>query len=141
MDEDEDWPPDPQQTHYELYMRGLEQTVRPKDMKVDVVHGTEGPREDPYGWTEYRITMPDGRKATYRHAMLSERLELDSEIGLVTFESPEYPADDRDLPMKVLFEDFVGYGIDQIDYWSNEDYERYADIREAEIAAGWDSSP
>ncbi len=112
---------------------------RPPELKIAVTHGTEGPREDPYGWSEWHITMPDGRKAMWRQGLLSERLELDSDIGKVTFFSPDY--DESLGSYEQLFSDFVGYDMSQIEYWANIDYEKYSMVLEAEMDAGWDPSP
>ncbi len=120
-------------------LRRLSSVPRPKDLKISVEHGTEGPREDPYGWSEWTVTMPDGCKAMWRMGLLSERIELDSEIGKVTFFSPDY--DEALGSYEQLFESFVGYPIEQIEYWYNEDWQRGEEVREAELAAGWDPNP
>lgn len=122
----------------ESWYRQMTMTPRPDGLKIEIVHGSEGPVEDPYGWTEYRVTLPNGRRGTYRSGILSERLTVDTDIGYVTFESPDYV---DSPPMDVIFEDFVGYGLEQLSYWYELEYEKYADIREAELAAGWDPSP
>lgn len=138
LEDIDDGPEDPQM---ESWYRHMTERARPEGFKLEIRFGTEGPREDPYGWTEYRVTLPDGRRALYRDGMLSERLEVDTEIGLVIFESPDYPAKPGDLPMDVMFEDFVGFDTEQLMFWDNQEQEKYADIREAELAAGWDPSP
>jgi len=129
-------PMDPSEREY--YER-MSSTVMPPGMKLDVRTGREGPREDPYGWTEYRVTMPDGTRTVYRDGILSESLLIVRPDGeRLQFEAPEYQGEPA---MDLMFKDIVGYGFDQLDWWANAEFERYADIREAELAAGWDPSP
>lgn len=43
---------------------------------IRITSGTEGPRHDPYSWTELEVTRSDGRCATLRSG-LGSWLELD----------------------------------------------------------------
>ena len=48
---------------------------------VRVKTGTEGPRHDPYGWTEVRFTTTAGQTITYRHGGLGySRTTWDDEV-------------------------------------------------------------
>lgn len=136
-DPDGDWPPeDPVwAAHYER----LASRVRPEGMTLDVRHGTEGPEHDPYGWTEYRVHHPGRGTALYRSGILSERLDLTLRDGTeMSFVSPEYegPPD-----IRWIFEDWLKETCEQLDFWANADWERGSDVREAELAAGWDPNP
>ncbi len=131
----DDGPPmDPAEQEY--YDR-MAATKMPEGMTLCIVRGTEGPREDPYGWQEYRVHMPDGTELNYRDGILSERLVIVRPDGeRLEFEAPEYQGD---ISMELMFKDIVGYGFDQLDWWDNAAYD--PDIYEAELAAGWDASP
>jgi len=45
------------------------------------------------------------------------------------------------MRMELMFKDIVGFGFDQLEHWDNAVYCSFEDIRDAELAAGWDSSP
>ncbi len=135
IDTDDDGPPiDPEE---QAYYDRLDAVVRPKGMKIEIVYGQEGPAHDPYGWREFRVTFDDGRWATYREALLSEGLVVCTPIGTVEFTSPGYVDEPSMLKM---FESFVGFETDQLDFWSNADWWKDEEVRAAESAAGWDAS-
>lgn len=46
---------------------------------LEIKTGTEGPRHDPYSYTEYSIILPDGREVTM-HEGLGEYLKVDGEV-------------------------------------------------------------
>lgn len=128
--------PDPSEQEY--YDR-MADTLRPAGFLVEVRHGTEGPRHDPYRWTVYDVTLPDGTRAMYRDSEFTECLNITYPEGThLRFSAPQYRGDP---PMELMFKDLVGYGLDQLSWWANEDWERYADVRQAELMAGWDASP
>lgn len=133
-DEDDGPPMDPAEVAY--YNR-LAAVVRPKGLTIEIKRGQEGPPHDPYGWREFHVKVDD-RTVMYREGILSERLVLESPRGRIEFTSPDY---DQEPTMKVLFEDYVGFPMDQLDYWFNEDWCRDEFVRDAEIRAGWDPSP
>lgn len=136
IDDDYDPPMDPAEAAY--YDR-LGAVVRPDGFKIDVRHGQEGPCHDPYGWTVYDVRLADGTHVLYRDALLSECLTIDKPSGeSIRFFSPEY---DGPIGMDVMFEDAVGFPIEQLRFWENADWHRDSDVRDAELAAGWDSTP
>jgi hypothetical protein len=137
QEHEDDGPPiDPAEAEYYDRLRAV---VRPAGFKIDVRHGQEGPDHDPYGWTVYDIRMADGSRVLYRDALLSECLTIELPgSDVLRFTSPEY---DGPITMERMFEDAIGFSIEQVRYWENEEWHRYSDIRDAEEAAGWDASP
>lgn len=122
------------------YLARLASVPKPEGMKLEIRYGQEGPSHDPYGWTEYRVEMADGLRAMYREADLSETLVITYPNGSsIGFRSPEY--DGSDPSMLMMFTEITGHGLEQLQYWDNEYWQQFEDIREAELAAGWDPNP
>lgn len=112
----EDGPPDSwfvdpvQAAAEEAWRVRLEASPMPEGMSVRVIHGTEGPRNDPHSFTEYRVTMPWGVVITY-HSGLDEWMRVGAGPHVV---------DDgwnaRSAPL-LRFEALVGFDLDQLDWW------------------------
>lgn len=124
---DEGPPMDPEE---QAYYDRMAAAVKPEGLRIEIKHGVEGPSGDPYSWTEYRITLPGGEKVMLRDAEFSPKLEI---------EGMDIPHDSSTFGL--LFEEYIGFGIDQIHFWHSAEYERDSDIRQAELSAGWDASP
>ena len=55
------------------------QTLRTSRGTLEIRTGTEGPKHDPYSYTEYSVTLLDGRTITL-HADLEKYLKVDDSI-------------------------------------------------------------
>jgi len=130
-DMNDDGPPmDPVEA---AYYDSLGAVVRPAGFRIDVRYGEEGPAHDPYGWMTYDIRMADGSHVLYRDALLSECLTIELPgSDVLRFLSPEY---EGTITMERMFEDAIGFSIEQVRFWDNQDWHRDSDVRDAEAGA------
>ncbi len=110
----------------------MSQPAFPDITDLRITTGTEGPREDPYGWTLYSVTMADGWRGTLRTSALCGSRYTSTVDGLGTVIAVGNQAERS-------FEAAVGHRLYELEeeFFGADD----SDIREAELAAGWDPNP
>jgi len=107
-------PPTPEELAWlaEAAVRDAEMaaTAMPPDMRLEVRRGQEGPRDDPFGYVEFRVTMPWGGRIRY-HLGLDEWLQVDGGPRVIAHLEPS------DTAIMLRFEALVGYDVDQLEHW------------------------
>lgn len=88
----------------------LAATPRPAYLTVSVRSGTEGPRNDPYAFQEYAVTMSWGVIITY-HTGLDEWMRVGDGPRVI-----DNLWDGRSAAL-LRFEALVGFDLDQLGWW------------------------
>jgi hypothetical protein len=113
----------------------------PANSRVVITHGIYGPSHDPYGWTEIDVYRY-GRCYTARTGGLGEaKLLVDNKLR------KEFWGENNFDQLDKAFAKLTGWPPDQWAHW--HEVRRYrdgtaeleAEMREAEIRAGWDPNP
>lgn len=122
---------------YIEHNKRLDLIPKPAGMQVTIKYGVDGPPDDPYHVAIFEVRMPDGNRIMLRSAEFTPSLVIESDAGRIEFTS-EYQSTPSHEEM---FESYVGFTLEQLIHWDSAEQELYAEIREAELAAGWDPSP
>jgi hypothetical protein len=98
--------------------------------------GTEGPRHDPYGYTEYHWTSTDKQRSAILHIGLGEWCEVFGCQGIMDGERTH----NEQAHDVWQYATGMNESLTERAYWRAHPAPPYW-VYEAEVAAGWDASP
>ena len=98
-----------------------------------VTYSNSGPKDDPYSVVIYKVPIGDGDFVKLIEDSFAGETKLYMNYTQVLVHD--------NVNIYDLFEALANTNVSAIMYWTSVWYEESQDIRDAEIACGWDDSP